>query len=83
MTLLRRDLLPMEVLDPWVTRLVEAATPKVGASGDPHAVTGNIETYLRALHLRLALAPDPPRCRADLLLSLIDGLRRTNPGLAS
>jgi hypothetical protein len=81
MTLLRRDVLPMEVLDPWVARLVDAATPSPAAAVDPEPVGGNIQGYLRALHLQLALAPDPPGCRADLLLTVIDALKRTNPDL--
>lgn len=76
MTILRRDLLSLDVLDPWVVRLVEAALP---SDGEPSVVTANIQSYLRALHLQLAIAPNPPACRADLLLSLISGLKRTNP----
>ena len=77
MTLLRRELLPMDVLDPWVARLVQAAGPMT--EGDPYVVAGNVQSFLRALHLQLALAPNPPACRADLLLSLISGLKTTNP----
>ena len=78
-TILRRDVLPLDVLDPWVTRLVEAATTPW--DGEPDAVAWNVQAYLRALHLQLALAPSPPDCRADLLLSLIAGLKRTNADL--
>jgi hypothetical protein len=77
LTIIRRDLLPMDVLDPWVARLVEVAAAL--RPGDPQAVARNVQAYLRALHLQLALAPDPPACRADLLLSLISGLKRSNP----
>ncbi len=76
MTILRRDVLTMDVLDPWVARLSEAATPH--PQGDHSVVTGNVQWFLRALHLQLALSPQPPSCRADLLLSLITGLKRTN-----
>lgn len=82
MTLLRRDLLGSDVLDPWVARLADSATAHPTLVGDPYVVTGNVQSFLRALHLHLALAPDPPACRADLLLTLIAGLRATNPGLA-
>ena len=41
-------------------------------------MTGNVQSYLRALHLQLALAPRPPACRADLLLVLIGHLRTAN-----
>ncbi len=78
MTLLRRDILTMDVLDPWVTRLVEAALP----SHDNDVMSRNVQSFLRALHLQLALAPRPPACRADLLLTLIAALKGTNPGLA-
>lgn len=76
MTLLRRDILPTEVLDPWLVRLGES-TPHDG----PPTVAANVQSYLRALHLQLALAAPAPACRADLLLSLIAVLRRTNPGV--
>lgn len=76
LTILRRDVLPLDVVEPWVVRLVESA---VASDGDPNAVTANIQAYLRALHLQLAVAPNPPAFRADLLLALISGLKRTNP----
>jgi hypothetical protein len=79
MAILRRDILPMDVLDPWVARLVETATAL--REDHPSAVAHNVQAYLRALHLQLALAPSPPSCRADLLLSLISGLKRSNPRL--
>lgn len=78
MTLLRRDVLGLEVLDPWVARLADAALP----SQDGDVMARNVQAFLRALHLQLALAPRPPACRADLLLSLIAALKSTNPGLA-
>jgi hypothetical protein len=78
MTILRRDVLSLDVLDPWVARLAEAAMPPAH-EGDSYAVTGNVQSFLRALHLQLALVPNPPACRADLLLSLISALKRTNP----
>lgn len=80
MAVLRRDVLQIEVLEPWVARLVEAAmAPR---EGDPYLVTGNVQSFLRALHLQLALGPHPPACRADLLLTLIAGLKRSNPDWA-
>jgi hypothetical protein len=77
LAVLRRDVLGLDVLEPWVARLAEHAHA-AGDRGTP-AVTGTAQAYLRALHLQLALAPRPPACRADLLLVLIDALRRTNP----
>ncbi len=82
--ILRRDVLPLEVLEPWVARLAAHAQPAGSDDGDdPDRVSGNVQAYLRALHLQVALAPRPPACRADLLLVLIDALRRTNPSYLS
>jgi len=78
MRILRRELLGLDVLEPWVARLTDSAAA-VATEDDPFLVTGNVQSYLRAVHLQLALAPNPPSCRADLLLVLIDGLRRSNP----
>jgi hypothetical protein len=75
---LRRDLLGMEVLEPWVARLADLSTPASEGADDPFLVTGNVQSYLRALHLQLALAPRHPACRADLLLLLIGHLRAAN-----
>ena len=46
---------------------------------NPFLAGSTLESYLRALHLQLALAPDAPSVRADLLLLLVDALRATNP----
>jgi hypothetical protein len=79
MKLLRRDLVGLDVLEPWVARLVNGSSPSGADDTDPFLVTGNVASYLRALHLQLALAPHPPSVRADLLLVLIDGLKRSSP----
>ncbi len=42
-------------------------------------MSGNAEAFLRALHLQVALAPDPPEHRSDLLLALVAALRAANP----
>jgi hypothetical protein len=81
MAVLRRDLVPLEVLEPWVARLAGSARPVPGGPADPYLVTGNVTAFLRALHLHLALAGHPPACRADLLLVLIEHLRATIPQL--
>ncbi len=84
MAVLRRDLVGLDVLEPWVARLGAAAAPTPeqaldhSADRDPYRVTGNVQAYLRALYLQLAVAPAPPACRADLLLVLIDVLKRSN-----
>lgn len=79
MEVLRRDILSLEVLEPWIARVVDAAiTPH---EGDPYKVNGNVQSFLRALHLQLALSQQPPACRTDLLLVLIEGLKQANRGL--
>jgi Protein of unknown function (DUF2785) len=77
--ILRRDLVTLDVLEPWVIRLANGAQPTGNDDTDPFLVTGNVQSYLRALHLQLALAPHPPACRSDLLLAVIGGLRGSNP----
>jgi hypothetical protein len=79
LNVLRRNLVPLSVLEPWVSRLAAAATARVPRGTDPFLRRGNSESFLRALHLQLALAPNPPAVRPDLLLVLVDALRRTNP----
>ncbi|WZH52923.1 MAG: DUF2785 domain-containing protein [Nocardioides alkalitolerans] len=81
MRVLRRNVLPLSVVEPWVRRIAARATAYPSERQDPYLVTGNPEAFLRALHLQLALAPDPPQVRSDLLLVLVDALRQTNPGL--
>jgi hypothetical protein len=79
MMMLRRDLVGLDVLESWVVRLAGNARSSGGGRTEPSPVTHNVQAYLRALHLQLALAPRPPSCRADLLLVLIDGLKQSNP----
>jgi hypothetical protein len=79
MAILRRDVVSLAVLEPWIARLAQAAaSPPVG-DADPFLTTGNPEAFLRAVYLELSLAPRQPACRADLLLTLVDTLKRTNP----
>ena len=79
MEILRRDAVGPEVVEPWLSRLTERARPDFDRDDDPYTVAGNVQPYLRALHLQLALAPRPPAHRADLLLTLIDRLKSANP----
>lgn len=79
MRILRRNLVGLDVLEPWVARLANDSRGTDIDDSDPFLVTGNVQSYLRALHLQLALAPQPPAARADLLLVLIEGLKRSNP----
>ena len=77
---LRRGLVPQELLEPWLRPIGEQARkrpPRVG--GDVYRLRGNAASYLRALYLQLALGPEPPPGRADLLLLLVDHLRAAHP----
>jgi len=79
LTVLRRNVVPLSVVEPWVARIAAGATRTTGADADPFLVTANAEAFLRALHLQLALAPGPPEIRSDLLLEVVAALRSTNP----
>lgn len=81
MQILRRDLVSLEVLEPWLARLGHAArpAPDAGDDRDPYAVAGDVQAFLRALHVQLALSARPPARRADLLLAVIEQLRAANP----
>jgi hypothetical protein len=86
MTVLRRRIVPMRIIEPWLARLTSAATATPGAGSaqaDPYLRTGNPEAFLRALHLQVALAPEPVDVRADLLLELVAALRATNAAYLS
>lgn len=100
MTVLHRNLITIELLEPWVERLAAALVMPERAEGDvatpgpapewPSAVAFNTASFLRELHLQLALGVRggestqdadlfrrPPRVRADLLLVLLRVLRRS------
>jgi len=79
MAVLRRNLVPLSVVEPWVARLAATASAESPTSSDPFLRRGNPEAFLRALHLQLLLAGDPPEVRSDLLLVLGDALRAANP----
>jgi hypothetical protein len=78
MSVFRRRLVPLRVIEPWLARIAAAATGRAPADQDPFLTTGNPEAFLRALHLQVALAPEPVGIRADLLLAIVDVLRTTN-----
>ncbi|MEI2812039.1 MAG: DUF2785 domain-containing protein [Nocardioides sp.] len=79
MRILRRDLVPLNVLEPWVVRITRTAGAQVYADRDPFLTTGNAEAFLRALYIQLSLATQSPKVRPDLLLTLVDALRVSNP----
>jgi hypothetical protein len=83
MAVLRRRLVPLRIIEPWLARITAAATHAGVAEADPavfdpYRTSGNPEAFLRALHIQVALAPEPIDVRADLLLELVDALRTTN-----
>ncbi|MGZ5400211.1 MAG: DUF2785 domain-containing protein [Nocardioides sp.] len=80
MSVLRRDLVPTRVVEPWIARIAAHADPVRDRSvEDPYAGTNNAQQLLRSLYLQLAIAPQPPADRADLVLATVDALRATNP----
>lgn len=79
MNILRRDLVPLTVLEPWIARLTAHAGAATYDDRTPNLAGQNTETFLRALYLQLSLAGRPPAVRADLLLVLVDALRTVNP----
>ena len=79
MEILRRDRVPLSVVEPWVRRLESGARARAAAGGDPYAATGNAQAVLRALYLQLTISPRHPAIRPDLLLSLVASLRRVHP----
>ncbi|HET9499950.1 MAG TPA: DUF2785 domain-containing protein [Marmoricola sp.] len=78
MLLLRRNILDMSVLEPWVARIGAGAGPTDSDDHNPFFGNGNVQRYLRALHLQLALSTPRPAVRSDLLLVLMEHLRRSN-----
>ncbi|GAB7004077.1 hypothetical protein JCM18899A_15490 [Nocardioides sp. AN3] len=81
LAVLRRNLVPLSVLEPWVARLTGSAEGASDSGSAADVVAGNAQAFLRSLHLQLALAQRQPEVRSDLLLVVIDALRRTNRDL--
>jgi hypothetical protein len=83
MTVLRRNIVPLSVVEPWVARIAAGAQASelrsYAADADPFLTTANAESFLRALHLQLALSPITPEIRPDLLLVVMSALRASNP----
>lgn len=76
---LRRNTVPVTVLEPWINRL-SAGAGHGSAEGDtdPFLSSANAQSFLRALYLQLALGSKPPTARADVMLVLVGALRKTN-----
>jgi hypothetical protein len=83
MSILRRRVVPMRIIEPWLARLTAAATRSTDPRADPFATTANPEAFLRALHLQVALSAEPVDVRADLLLELVAALKTTNAAYLS
>jgi hypothetical protein len=79
MNVLRRNVVPLRVLEPWIRRLAIAAGTRATYDGrDPYLLGGNAEAFLRALYLQLAMGTRPPQVRSDLLLVVVESLKATN-----
>jgi hypothetical protein len=84
MNVLRRNIVPLRVLEPWIARLaVAAGTRSSYDDRDPYLVGGNAQSFLRALYLQLSLGTRPPQMRSDLLLVVVDALKSTNAAYLS
>jgi Protein of unknown function (DUF2785) len=80
MSVLRRNVVPLRVLEPWIARLAAAAGRRSSYDDrDPYLPGGNAQAFLRALYLQLSLGTRPPQMRSDLLLVVVDALKSTNP----
>ncbi len=80
LAVLRRERIGIDTVEMWLAQLVDGARKRRrDLVTDPYRITGNLDTYLRALYLQLALGPNPPAVRADLLLLLVDALRALRP----
>ena len=81
MTVLRRNVVPTSVVEPWISRIAAHASPfgNRAAVDDPYDATNNGQQLLRSLYLQLAIGRQPPADRADLVLVTVDALRVTNP----
>ena len=79
--ILRRDLVDSATIELWLRRLGGRAVPVDDDPLHPMRVNGNVQSFLRALHLQLALGADRFESRADTLLALVEQLIASNPAL--
>ncbi|HEX7738123.1 MAG TPA: DUF2785 domain-containing protein [Marmoricola sp.] len=78
-SILRRNVLPLKLIEPWIARIAAGASPDGDVLRHPYFVSGNAQNFLRSLHLQLSLGGPPPKIRSDLTLVLVEHLRATNP----
>ena len=79
MAVLRRNVVPLRVLEPWIARLAASASTRASYDErDPYLAGGNAEAFLRSLYLQLSLGSQPPQMRSDLLLVVVDALKSSN-----
>ena len=79
--ILRRNVVPLRVLEPWIARIAASAGIRSSYDDrDPYLAGGNAEAFLRALYLQLSLGARPPQVRSDLILVVVDALKKTNHG---
>ncbi len=79
MQILRRNVVSLEVLEPWIHRIGGAANPfGKGGSTTPTRSPATPQAFLRALFVQLSLAPEAPTVRPDLILVLVEALRMSN-----
>jgi hypothetical protein len=77
--ILRRNVVPLRVLEPWIARIAAAAGTRSSYDDrNPYLAGGNAEAFLRALYLQLSLGARPPQVRSDLLLVVVEALKSTN-----
>lgn len=79
--LMRRDLLSLEHLEEWLVMIGDRSYEIHPGKGEPDPAAVNTDSFIRALYLQLALAPEPPAIRADLLLTVVAVLRELHPQL--
>ncbi|MFD0804844.1 DUF2785 domain-containing protein [Nocardioides caeni] len=77
--ILRRDRVPLSILEPWVARIESGARQRSRRGTDPFLTVGNAQALLRSLYLQLTISPHHPAVRPDLLLTLVASLRRVHP----
>lgn len=94
MSLLHRDLVPVDTLETWLERIAAAWAEPLERGSQPSAVRVNCVTYARALHLQLLLGVNgtptqeiigkpgtSPMCRPDLLIAVQRMLRTSAPDI--